>query len=222
MCQTRCCLTYFPILDIKWYDFIYNFLNYEITFSFKTWSYLVSWCYNFWFFGTETIVIEGLTCRKDCTLCWDVYIICTCNVVILSDYCLTIRNKLLATFVSLGSEVDECSILFEIIGRVPVIQSSCNLMNPVNSGSVPANTGRVHATIVRVHATIGRVPVMIGWVSGKIGRVPIIVGRRRGEIAAEYHTCLMPYRVEPVTSDMFHRWIEHVRWTETWKFIIEV
>jgi hypothetical protein len=73
-----------------------------------------------------------------------------------------------------------------------------------------------------VHGAIGRVSVMIGRVSGTIGRVPrtvgrvlVIVGRRRGEIAAEYHTCLMPYRVEPVTSDMFHRWIEHVRWTET-------
>jgi hypothetical protein len=60
------------------------------------------------------------TYRKDCALCWDAYIIFICNVLILSDYCVTIKNELLATFVSLGSEVAECSILSGIIGRVPV------------------------------------------------------------------------------------------------------
>jgi hypothetical protein len=90
---------------MKRYSFIYKFLNYKITFSFKIGSYLVSRCYNFWFFGTEMIVIEGLTYRKDCALCWDVYIICICNVVISSDYCVTIRNELSATFASLVSEV---------------------------------------------------------------------------------------------------------------------
>jgi hypothetical protein len=39
--------------------------------------------------------------RKDCTLCWDVYIIYVCNVLILSDYYVTMKNDLLATFVSL-------------------------------------------------------------------------------------------------------------------------
>jgi hypothetical protein len=55
----------------------------------------------------EMIVIEGLRYQKDCALCWDVYIICICNVVILSDYCVTIKNKLPTTFVSLGTEVVE-------------------------------------------------------------------------------------------------------------------
>jgi hypothetical protein len=58
------------------------------------------------------------TYRKDCALCWDVYIICICNVLILFDYCVTIKNELPMTFVSLGIEVDECSVLFGIIGRV--------------------------------------------------------------------------------------------------------
>jgi hypothetical protein len=40
--------------------------------------------------------------------------------------------------------------------------------------------------------------------------VPVTVGRRRGEIAAEYHTCLTPYRVKPGTLDMFHKWIGYV------------
>jgi hypothetical protein len=43
-----------------------------------------------------------------------------CNVLILSDYCVTIKNELCATFASLGIEVVECSILSGIIGRVPV------------------------------------------------------------------------------------------------------
>jgi hypothetical protein len=60
------------------------------------------------------------TYRSDCALCWDIYIIYICNVLILSDYCVTIKNKLLVTFASLGSEVTECSVLFRIIGRVPV------------------------------------------------------------------------------------------------------
>jgi hypothetical protein len=198
---------------MKWYGFIYNFLNYKINFSFKTGSYLVSWCYNLWFFGMEMIVIEGLTYWKDCTLSWDVYIICICNVVILSDYCVTIKNELPATFASLGSDA-KCSILSRIIGRVPVIQSSCKSMNPVNSGSVLATTNQVHATTSWVHAIIGRVPGMIGRVPVTIGQVlrivsraPVTVSRRWGEIAAEYHTCLMPCRAEPVTSDIFNRWI---------------
>jgi hypothetical protein len=45
------------------------------------------------------------TYQKNCALCLDVYIICICNVLILSDYCVTIKNELLATFASLGSEV---------------------------------------------------------------------------------------------------------------------
>jgi hypothetical protein len=60
------------------------------------------------------------TYRKDCTLCWDVYIICIYNILILSDYCVTIKNELPMTFGSLGSEVVECFILSGIIGRVPV------------------------------------------------------------------------------------------------------
>jgi hypothetical protein len=52
----------------------------------------------------------GKTYRKDCALCWDVYIICICNVLIISDYCVTIKNKLLATFASL--EVKLPSALF--------------------------------------------------------------------------------------------------------------
>jgi hypothetical protein len=58
------------------------------------------------------------TYRKDCALYWDVYIIC--NVLILSDYCVTINNELPTTFVSLVSEVIECSILSGRIGRVLV------------------------------------------------------------------------------------------------------
>jgi hypothetical protein len=50
--------------------------------------------------------------KKDCALCWNVYIICIYNILILSDYCVTINNELLATFASLGSEVAECSVLF--------------------------------------------------------------------------------------------------------------
>jgi hypothetical protein len=57
---------------------------------------------------------------KDCALCWDVYIICICDVLILSDYCVTIKNELLATFVSLKSKVVGCFILSRIIGRVPL------------------------------------------------------------------------------------------------------
>jgi hypothetical protein len=60
------------------------------------------------------------TYQKDCTLCLDVYIICIYNVLILSDYCVTIKNELFATFASLGGggEVVEYSIFSEIIGRV--------------------------------------------------------------------------------------------------------
>jgi hypothetical protein len=39
-----------------------------------------------------------------------------CNILILSDYCVTIKNELPAIFASLGIEVAECSILSEIIG----------------------------------------------------------------------------------------------------------
>jgi hypothetical protein len=61
---------------------------------------------------------------------------------------------------------------------VPVIQPSCESMNPVNSGSVLATTGRVHTTTGRVHATIGRVSEMIGRVLETISRVPGTVSRR--------------------------------------------
>jgi tRNA splicing ligase len=53
------------------------------------------------------------TYRKDCTLCWDVYIICICNALILSDYCVTIKNELHVTFASLESEVAECYVFLE-------------------------------------------------------------------------------------------------------------
>jgi hypothetical protein len=56
------------------------------------------------------------TYLKDNTLCWDVYIICICNVLILSDYCVIIKNELPMAFVSLGSEVAKCSVLSGIIG----------------------------------------------------------------------------------------------------------
>jgi hypothetical protein len=81
-------------------------------------------------------------------------------------------------------------------------------MKLVNSRFVPATTGRVHATTSRVPGTIGRVP-------GIIGRVPAITGRMNEEIVAEYHTCLTPYSAKLGMSDMFHRWIRHVRWSET-------
>jgi hypothetical protein len=55
------------------------------------------------------------TYRKDCALCWDGYIICIYNVLILSDYCVTIKNELPVTFASLESEVAECSVLSRII-----------------------------------------------------------------------------------------------------------
>jgi hypothetical protein len=54
---------------------------------------------------------------KDCALCWDVYIICVYNVLILSDYCVTMKNDLHVTFVSLRSEFIECFVLSVIIGR---------------------------------------------------------------------------------------------------------
>jgi hypothetical protein len=88
-------------------------------------------------------------------------------------------------------------------------------MNPVNSRSVPATIGGVHATTSRVHVTFSRVPTTVSQVPTTVGRVPLTVGRRRGEIAAEYHTCLTPYRVKPGISNMFHKWIGHVRWTLT-------
>jgi hypothetical protein len=54
--------------------------------------------------------------RKDCALCWDVYIVCVCNVLILSDYCVTMKNDLSVTFASLRSEFAECFVLSVIIG----------------------------------------------------------------------------------------------------------
>jgi hypothetical protein len=57
---------------------------------------------------------------KDCALCWDVYIICIGNVLILSDYCVTIKNELPVTFASLGNEVAECFIISGIVGQVHV------------------------------------------------------------------------------------------------------
>jgi hypothetical protein len=70
--------------------------------------------------GNELIMKVTKTYLKDRVLCWDVYVIYICNVLILSDYCVTIKNELPVTFASLGSEVDECSILSGIIGRVLV------------------------------------------------------------------------------------------------------
>jgi hypothetical protein len=49
--------------------------------------------------------------QKDCALCWDVYIIYVCNVLILSDYCVTMKNDLPVTFASLRSEFAECFVL---------------------------------------------------------------------------------------------------------------
>jgi hypothetical protein len=71
-------------------------------------------------------------------------------------------------------------------------------MNSVNLRSVPATIGQVHATTGRVHATVSRVPATVD-------PMPLTVGRRRGENAAEYHACLIFYRVKPGTSDMFHK-----------------
>jgi hypothetical protein len=69
------------------------------------------------------------TYRKDCALYCDIYIICICNVLIISDYCVTIKNELPTTFVSLGSEVVECSVFSRIIGRVPVNSVEWYLVN---------------------------------------------------------------------------------------------
>jgi hypothetical protein len=69
------------------------------------------------------------TYQKYCTLCWDVYIICICNVLILSDYCVTIKNELPVTFASLGSEVAECSIFSRIIDLVTVNSAEWHLVN---------------------------------------------------------------------------------------------
>jgi hypothetical protein len=49
--------------------------------------------------------------QKDCALCWAVYIIYVCNVLILSDYCVTMKNDLPVTFASLRSEFAECFVL---------------------------------------------------------------------------------------------------------------
>jgi hypothetical protein len=46
-----------------------------------------------------------------------------------------------------------------------------------------------------VHVTTGRA-------SKTIGQVPATVVRLSEEIAAQYHTCLTPYRAEPGTLDM--------------------
>jgi hypothetical protein len=54
--------------------------------------------------------------QKDCALCWDVYIICICNVLILFDYCVTMKNDLPVTFALLRSEFAECFVLSVIIG----------------------------------------------------------------------------------------------------------
>jgi hypothetical protein len=69
------------------------------------------------------------TYRKDCVLCWDVCIIYICNVLILSDYCVTIKNEFTAIFASLESEVAEYFIFSRIIDRVHVNSSKCHLVN---------------------------------------------------------------------------------------------
>jgi hypothetical protein len=69
------------------------------------------------------------TYHKDCSLCWDVYIICICNVLILSDYCVTMKNELPVIFASLGSEDAECSVLSRIIGRVLVNSTKFHQVN---------------------------------------------------------------------------------------------
>jgi hypothetical protein len=79
-----------------------------------------------------------------------------------SDYCVTIKYELPTTFVSLRTDVAECSVLSGIIGRVHVIQLSCKSMNPINTRLVTTTIGQLHATTVQVHATIGRVLGMIG------------------------------------------------------------
>jgi hypothetical protein len=73
-------------------------------------------------------------------------------------------------------------------------------MNHVNSKLLPTTIGRVHATTDRVHAAVGR--------------VPITVVRRRGCLPwSIIHVSLLI--AKPGTSDMLHKWIEHVRWTLT-------
>jgi hypothetical protein len=67
------------------------------------------------------------TYQKDCALYWNVYIIC--NVIILFDYCVTIKNELIGMFVSLGSKVVECFVLSERIGRVPVNSAKWHQVN---------------------------------------------------------------------------------------------
>jgi hypothetical protein len=67
-------------------------------------------------FPNSLVIKVAKTYQKDYTLCLDIYIICICNVLVLSDYCVTIKNELPATFTTLGSEVAECYILSGIIG----------------------------------------------------------------------------------------------------------
>jgi hypothetical protein len=66
---------------------------------------------------------------KDWTLCWNVYIICIYNVLILPDYFVTIKNELPATFASLGSEVDKHSVFSGIIGQVSMNSVEWHLVN---------------------------------------------------------------------------------------------
>jgi hypothetical protein len=49
-----------------------------------------------------------------------IYIICIYNVLILSDYCVTMKNDLPAAFASLRSKIPECFVLSLIIGRAPM------------------------------------------------------------------------------------------------------
>jgi hypothetical protein len=67
-------------------------------------------------FSNSLVIKVTKTYQKDYTLCLDIYIICICNVLVLSDYCVTIKNELPVTFTTLGSEVAKCYVLFGIIG----------------------------------------------------------------------------------------------------------
>jgi hypothetical protein len=75
----------------------------------KAWN---NWPSAWNYFGTFSISVLMKVARiyqKDCTLCWDVYIICICNVLIsLSCH---YKESCLQHLRPWGSEVAECSIL---------------------------------------------------------------------------------------------------------------
>jgi hypothetical protein len=68
------------------------------------------------------------TYRKDCTLYWDIYIICNVLILYLIN-CVTTKNKFIGMFMSLGSEVAADSVLSRRIVRVPVNSLECHQVN---------------------------------------------------------------------------------------------